>query len=176
MPRLVPLHAMRGFTLVELMTGIGISAILAAIAVPQFNVFIQNARIRASAESLQNGLSLARAEAVRRNERVEFVRSSAGWTVNSLASGTLHEAGGKEGTKGLSVMIGPDGADRITYDSAGRRTPNQDDSDPIVSIDIGSSSPSSSASYRPLRIQMQSSGSARLCWPAAPKNDTRMCL
>ena len=59
----------RGFTLVELMTALGISAILVAIAVPTMRAFIENSRIRAASESLQNGLALARNE-VRTLDRI----------------------------------------------------------------------------------------------------------
>ena len=56
----------------ELLIGIAIIGILLALAAPNFAVWIQNSKIRTAAESIQNGLQLARAEAVRRNAQVRF--------------------------------------------------------------------------------------------------------
>ena len=71
-PVLEKLHAARGMTLIELMVGIAIVAVLFAAAAPSFTVWIQGAKIRTAAEAAQNGLNLARAEAVRRNTTVRF--------------------------------------------------------------------------------------------------------
>lgn len=65
-------HAPSGMTLIELMVGIAIVAILFALAAPDFRTWIQNTHIRTAAEAIQNGLMLARAEAVRRNTNVRF--------------------------------------------------------------------------------------------------------
>jgi type IV fimbrial biogenesis protein FimT len=59
-------------TLIELMVGITIVAILFALAAPSFSNWIQNTHIRTAAEAMQNGLILARAEAVRRNTNIRF--------------------------------------------------------------------------------------------------------
>lgn len=61
-----------GFTLVELMIGITILAILLGLAVPSFGTWFQNIQIRNAAESITNGLQRARAEAVARNTTVRF--------------------------------------------------------------------------------------------------------
>lgn len=62
-----------GFSLVELIVGLAILAMLMALGLPQYATFISNARLRATAEGITNGLNLARAEAVKRNGRVELV-------------------------------------------------------------------------------------------------------
>lgn len=64
-------HA-RGVSLVELMIGLAISGMLLAAGAPAFIRWIQNAQNRAAAESILNGLQLARAEAVTRNTLVRF--------------------------------------------------------------------------------------------------------
>lgn len=61
-----------GFGFVELMIGVVVLGILYATAMPAFSNWVRNAKIRATAESIQNGLQLARAEAVRRNALVRF--------------------------------------------------------------------------------------------------------
>jgi type IV fimbrial biogenesis protein FimT len=71
----------RGVSLIELSIGLTIMAILLALGIPGFGAWIQNTRIRTAAESVQNGLQLARAEAVRRNTDVQFAQTGANWTV-----------------------------------------------------------------------------------------------
>lgn len=62
-----------GFTLVELMIGLVILSTLLALAFPAFTAMMQNSRVLSTAESFSTGLQLARAEAVRRNARTDFV-------------------------------------------------------------------------------------------------------
>jgi type IV fimbrial biogenesis protein FimT len=62
----------RGMSLIELMVGISIIAMLMVFAAPSFSDWIQNTRIRSMADSIQNGLQFARTEAVRRNVPVRF--------------------------------------------------------------------------------------------------------
>lgn len=77
-----PLHSQRGITLIELMIGLTIVAILFTIGAPSFSDWIQNTRIRNAAESIMNGLQLTRAEAVRRNALVLFILdgNNSSWT------------------------------------------------------------------------------------------------
>jgi len=63
----------RGVSLIELLVGIAILALLMAFGVPQYATFLSNARIKASTDTLVSGLSMARAEAVKRNARVEML-------------------------------------------------------------------------------------------------------
>ena len=170
-------HALRGFTIIEMLVSIGVAAVLFAVAAPEMGVFLQNSHIRAAAESMQNGLALARAEAVRQNQNVEFVHSAVGWVVELPGSTTpLHEASGKESEAGLNVVSTPITADRLTYDALGRRTANTDGSDPLTTIDIGPLTASTGTRYQPLRIQIENTGAARLCSPSAPATDSRACL
>ncbi len=62
----------RGASLIELMVGITLLALLVGLGVPTFSDWLQNARIRAAAESIQTGLQHAKAEAVRRNTQARF--------------------------------------------------------------------------------------------------------
>ena len=54
------------------MVGLAIVVLSLAIVAPGFADWIQNSRVRSYAESLQNALQFARAEAVRRNTTVSF--------------------------------------------------------------------------------------------------------
>ena len=65
-------HSQHGVTLVELLVGVAILGILAATAAPALSGWVQNAQIRTTADSIQNGLQLARGEAVRLNTLMRF--------------------------------------------------------------------------------------------------------
>jgi type IV fimbrial biogenesis protein FimT len=60
------------FSLIELMITIAILVLLLALGAPGFSLWIKNSQIRTAAESIQNGLQLARGEAVRRNSAIRF--------------------------------------------------------------------------------------------------------
>jgi type IV fimbrial biogenesis protein FimT len=69
---LIMRHIQQGVTLVELVIALVILGLLFGYGLPSFSGWIQNAQIRTAAEATQNGLQLARAEAVRRNTQVRF--------------------------------------------------------------------------------------------------------
>ncbi len=71
----------RGFSLIELLIAVAIAGVLLATGASSFRTWIGNMRIRTTAESIQNGLQLARGEAVRRNAQILFSLT------NSLAAG-----------------------------------------------------------------------------------------
>lgn len=61
-----------GFSLIELLIGLAIVGLLLFFGLPTYQEWIQNIQIRAQADSLQNGLTLARNEAIKRNTTVRF--------------------------------------------------------------------------------------------------------
>jgi type IV fimbrial biogenesis protein FimT len=62
----------RGFSLIELMVTISVAAILMTVALPSLTNWIQNTKVRSTAEALQNGMRLAKTVAVRRSRLVDF--------------------------------------------------------------------------------------------------------
>ena len=66
-----------GFSLIELAVSLVIMAILTALALPAYSLYIQNARIRTTAQMLVAGLQMARSTAVNRNANVEFLLTNA---------------------------------------------------------------------------------------------------
>lgn len=56
----------------EMIVAMAILGVLLGLALPSFAEWMRNAKIRTITESIQNGLQLARAEAVRRNTVVRF--------------------------------------------------------------------------------------------------------
>jgi type IV fimbrial biogenesis protein FimT len=85
---LVHLFNQRGFSLIELMVGMVIVGILLVLGVPAFSDWVQNSQIRTAAESVLNGLQIARTEAVRRNALVRFSLTDASggvaWNVSCV--------------------------------------------------------------------------------------------
>jgi type IV fimbrial biogenesis protein FimT len=71
-----------GFSLIELLITITLVGILAVMGAPAFTNWIQSSQIRTAAESISDGLQLARAEAVRRNTAVRFNLTSASGLVD----------------------------------------------------------------------------------------------
>jgi len=80
-----------GFTLVELIIAIAIFGLLLALAAPSYTQWIANTKVRTTAEAIQNGLMLAKAEAVRTNSKVQFVLTNGtpiAANTNSITSST----------------------------------------------------------------------------------------
>lgn len=69
-------HTQRGMSLIEIAVGLVLLAILIVSGAPSFSTWLQNSKIRTTAEAIQNGLQLARAEAVRRNALIRFQLTS----------------------------------------------------------------------------------------------------
>jgi len=68
----------RGFTLIELMVGIGLTALLLSMAVPALNLFVSNARQTGATNDFLSSMHLARSTAITTNSRVTVCASSTG--------------------------------------------------------------------------------------------------
>jgi type IV fimbrial biogenesis protein FimT len=62
----------QGLTLIELMIVIAIIGILATLAVPSFTGLFEASRLKGAVETLTSDLSLARSEAIRKNQPIFF--------------------------------------------------------------------------------------------------------
>ncbi|MDR2173840.1 MAG: GspH/FimT family pseudopilin [Burkholderiales bacterium] len=80
--------ATAGFSLIELMVTISVFAIIATISIPNISDWINKAKIRTSAEALQNSIRFAQSEATKRNRLVEFslVNSTTPPGANAIAT------------------------------------------------------------------------------------------
>jgi prepilin-type N-terminal cleavage/methylation domain-containing protein len=78
-----------GYTLVELLVGLAVGALLMAIAVPEMREWRRRGEVRASADQLANVLRVARSEAIARNRTVVVFRTpAASCDTTSAVSGT----------------------------------------------------------------------------------------
>ncbi len=75
-----------GFTVLELMTALGIVGILLAISTPSLRSFSASSRIGATANTVVSALALARTEALRRSTPVAVCPSSDAQSCSSSAS------------------------------------------------------------------------------------------
>lgn len=67
-----------GFTLIELMIGIGLTALLLSMAVPALDLFVSNARQTGAMNDFVSSMHMARSTAVTTNSRVTVCASSSG--------------------------------------------------------------------------------------------------
>lgn len=173
-----------GFNLVEMVVVTAVLAILVTIAVPNFAQMIQNGRIRTAAESIQNGLQLARAEAVKRNATVKFQLNvvDSGWVVCEVA-GVADDCPGEEliqerpasegATSEVTITVVPAGNSAVVFTGMGLIDPA---SNPFTQVNVDmSSAVMSPDDSRDLRILLGAGGSIRMCDPNRDSGDPRAC-
>jgi type IV fimbrial biogenesis protein FimT len=165
----------RAFTLIELLVGLAIFGILIVSAMPSYTAWIQNTKIRNAAESVQNGLQLARSEAVMRNTNVQFqFGTDSGWSVNVVTPAQLLQSRpAEQGSAGVTIATSPVGT-ALTFNSLGRVA---DTSTSFSQVDFSvPSTVISPALVRPLRVTISPAGRVRMCDPSITDlADTRTC-
>lgn len=123
----------KGFTLVELLVTVAVLAILLAVAIPGFAEFIRAVRASSDVSSLTAALSLARSEAVKRNQPACIYSASwgDGWEVrldannnNSCADAgdtALRTFGAVSAAAALAVQEGGVDSSQVVFNGGGRR-------------------------------------------------------
>lgn len=182
-----------GFTLIEMMVTIVLMSILMALAFPSMTTWIRNSRVRAVSDSLQNGLRVAQAEALRRSRQTAFSLTNSdtpqtsltpaangrNWSINTVQLMTDETAafveGGVLGSAGTDVRI--TGPASVCFNSLGRLVVNPA---PFVggacaATDIPARYDVSlpSGDHRPLRVVVALGGQVRMCDPAKTLSATQ---
>lgn len=172
------IRAGRGFTLVELMITITVLAVLTMAGLPTFMEMIQNMQLRTAAESILDGLQVARSEAIRRNAYTQFVLGTGtGWSIVQinppqsgsacLQTATLQVRSGAEGSEKATVTVTPAAnGGVITFTPLGWTTKSCTplNIDTAIQFNVGSSVLGPSEE-RPLQVRVTATGGIRMCAP-----------
>jgi type IV fimbrial biogenesis protein FimT len=168
----------QGVTVIEAMIVVALIAIIIALGLPMTSEWMANARIRTASESMLAGVQLARAEAVRRNDLVEFdLTGGAGWAVRTASGTAIQSRAAGEGTADVVIAVAPNGTTRVTFDGLGRRRPNVDGTVSAESIDIDLPTTVLPADKsRNLRLLVGIGGQIIMCDPTVTDTgDVRIC-
>ncbi len=111
-------QGMRGFTLTELMIVVTVFAVLVGAALPSYNEFVRNQRVKTVSFDLFSSLVQARSEAITRNAAVTLAPVTSGtwtsgWTVKD-AGGTLLR--NQDAVPGITLS----GPASVVYNGSGR--------------------------------------------------------
>jgi type IV fimbrial biogenesis protein FimT len=168
-----------GFTLIEVMIGLTVMAILMVMGLPSFTAWLQKGQIRTAAEAIQNGLSLARAEAVRRNTKVSFSMAGpdSSWSVNVVSPAEVIQARtGAEGSSNAVVAVAAGALPvAIEFDGLGRTDLA---ANLLIQITnpVGGTCGTGLTEMRCLNVQVTPGGTVRMCDPqVSTAGDTRRC-
>ncbi len=180
----------RGITIVEVLVAIAIVGLLMALAAPSATNWIQNNQLRSAADSIMNGIQIARIEALKRNTRVSFQLTdpaSTAWQVciydvaadACTADPVIQSKSASEGTPNARVGVEPIFTDTdnvlaagdgmpasVTFDSFGRVAPAA----PVNIARVDVRNPTlSSADERRLEIIVSVGGQVTMCDPKLAK-------
>ncbi len=187
----------RGFTLIELMFGLTVFALLMMLALPSFTTMLQNQKLRAGAESILNGLQTARAEAVKRNVQVQFILTNndatqamvdaaapntqgQNWLVRaSLPTGFYDFIEGKfgeEGSGSAATTVTVTGSNptatfngTVTFTGLGTTTLNSPVTLQVANPAGGAcKTPAGTEPMRCLNVVVSSGGQVKMCDPSVP--------
>ena len=182
-----------GFTLIELMVGVSVMAMILYFMIPSMGAWMQSSQIRSATESIQGALQLARAEAVQRNTNVELVLTSVAgggnstdWLVrcvtpSATCPGTgqaetfIQERVAREGSPNATVTLNP-AMSTIVFSGTGRITPLPAGN---IIINVGHQKANGcladGGDYRCLRLILAPGGQMRMCDPAVAAPNPRAC-
>jgi type IV fimbrial biogenesis protein FimT len=185
-PRAARRRLARGFSLIEILITLTLLGILLGLAAPSFGEWIRNTQVRTVADSLQNGVRLAQAEAVRRNRQVAFFLTNSTACTNAIApaaggafwsirtvplivseSAEVVQCGVVSDVAAAVALAGPTA---ICFNSMGRQTANASPGLGGTTCTLDAAGRSTyditKTASRPLRVVVSMGGQLRLCDPA----------
>ena len=149
------LSAQRGLTLIELMVGLTIGALLLVMGVPFFGDYVRNARLRESGNTLLSESLYAQSEAIKRNSAVRL--SSNGATLQVIdRSDVNNEVVLRERTLASDVTAE---VATVDFGSEGRPTPFGTSG----SINLSMAGHACSDDNRCPGLRIDAGGATRLC-------------
>ena len=196
------IHPMRqrGVTIIEMMIAITIVSILLMLALPSMSTWLNNSQIRTAGETLLNGITLARADALHRNSTVRFQLTTSlessctlsatgtSWVVSladptgacdtnpsdTVAPQIIQKKSGTEGSP--RAAIAATGGTTIYFNGLGRPV-NPGGVSTITQINIANPTggtcqhvDAANGTMRCLRITISTGGESKMCDPAVTDN------
>ena len=165
--------------------------VLMSLAFPSYKTWIQNTRIRNAAESIQNGMQMARAEAVKRNTSVQFdLRgTNSAWTVcvrpavsgacpNPDDTSTIQSRTFSEGSSTDITLVATDAGPYVFNGFGALISPTPAAADGFVRLAVDIRTAVLAATYsRDLQVIIGIGGNVRLCDPSnsLSASDPRKC-
>ena len=167
---LIQIRRTRGFTLIELMVGLGITAFLLMMVMPSIKVYLLDTKIRVAAQSYYDGAQMARSEALRRNSPVNITlnNSNQGWAVT--VGGTTVASKSAEAASILTIQATET---TVTFDAEGMAS-----KDNTVQFLPGSAGTClvANGSQRCMNVLVSTGGQVRICDPSvSTSGDNRKC-
>lgn len=154
-PRPAATPRSRGVTLIELMVGLAVLAVLAAAAAPFMGDMVVNSRLRESGNLLFTETLIAQSEAIKRNTAVRVSTAASGVTVHDMTVPAAPvELRARSFADGVTAPAGT-----FTFGPDGRPAPFGT----AVSINLSLVSGTCSADLRCPGLRVDAGGAARLC-------------
>lgn len=193
----------RGFSLIELLVTLALSAVLLGLAAPAFSTWLQNSRIRLTADSIMSGLQYAKSEATARNTAVRFQLTSSAdaactvstsgssWVVHLVDPASATDEVSTHCADALSDTVEPrllqtrsakDGSgtsvvkatqSALTFNGLGRLVPAPPKSVEIAVSNTGSGGCTGDLTC--LRVVISPAGQIRMCNPRFAPGDPQAC-
>ncbi|UCH49935.1 MAG: GspH/FimT family pseudopilin [Betaproteobacteria bacterium] len=164
-------------TLIELLIGMAILALILSLGLPSVSDWMQNTQVRSAAESIQSGLQLARAEAVKRNTFVGFTMAGpdSSWSVDvmnppaQIQSRTSAEGSG-------NAQIATTNA-TIIFDGLGKTSLAADATIQVTNPTGGACKTTTTPGMNCLNVTVSVGGQVKMCDPIInpATGDTRAC-
>jgi type IV fimbrial biogenesis protein FimT len=158
-----------GFTLLELLVGIAILAVLMLVGMPGIRTALLDTKIRTAAQAYYDGAQQARAEALRRNTDVtlSLTDSNQGWSI--AVGGTPVAVKAPESASMLSITALNE---EVSFNGLG----NASAANTVKFMPGDSSQCLASGPQRCLQVLISTGGQVRLCDPSITADgDNRKC-
>jgi type IV fimbrial biogenesis protein FimT len=172
----------RGVTLIELLIALALGMMLIVLAVPAYNTWVSETEEQTAAGSIADGLRYATAEAIKRNQNVEFAVDANGWAVTTLVGSpavpvVLRENERAEGSYRATRTPLPVGRTTVTFNSLGGiEAANADASLPFDTINVSVPNSARPAGLRVIVPTVGGTSGIKVCNPAlAYPADPRGC-
>ncbi len=186
------MNKLRGFTLIELLVAIAILGVLTSMALPAFQGMVASMRVRSTAESFNQGLQLARSEAIKRNARISFrfpatngdaagswevcASVSASTTYTCPSADVIQRKSSAEGSQNVTITPTPSGSTMTTFTGMGRQFTNLSAlNNPDGTAEVTKIVFSSAETSKTYQVQITSAGNSKMCDPALPSSNVKGC-